>query len=211
MLVVVTSATGEPVSLTEAKEHLRVETTVDDTYIPYLIETARRIAENKMRRAILPVQYRLILDSFPGTTGIIELPISPLLSATGSTNAASTSVCISYYLDTTVVNDSTTISATVYAVDVNSEPGRIYPIYGNEWPSCVTDEKKDAVQILFYAGYTSTTTIPQPIKQWIKMKVASLYENREPAVETVFTRKLEELPHHYFDGLLDPYMIIDIA
>ncbi len=208
LVTILTSATGEPVTVEEAKQHLRVETTAEDDLIDSYIHVARKVVENKIRRTLLPIKYKLILGNFPGATNIIELPQSPLLSSTGSTLTGSTSVCVTFYKDTTIVNDSTTVSATVYAVDSETEHGRIYPIYDNEWPSCVTEYKKDAVQITYWSGYVSRDKVPEPIKTWIKMKVASLYEAREPFVD-VRTNEVQYLRHEYFDGLLDGYVVFD--
>lgn len=210
MLVVLTSATGEAVAVEEVKEHLRVESTQDDVLLGGYITVARKILENKIRRAILPTQYKLVLSAFPSATDTIELPNAPLLSSTCSTVQGSTSVSVLFYRDTTVVNDSTYVPSTVYALDTASVPGRIYPIYDNEWPSCVTDYKKDAVQISYWSGYESVSKVPEPLKQWIKMKVASLYENREPLYEGRFGNSVEALPHEYYDGLLDPYIVINV-
>ena len=153
-----------------------------------------------MKRQILPAKWKLILEDFPGDTGIIELPRPPLSSLACGT--LSTGVTIQYYKDTTIVDDSTTFPATAFAIDMGSEPGRVYPFYDNEWPSCVTDEKKDAVQISYTSGYA---TVPESIKVWIMMKAGDLYENRGALSET----QLYPLTHDFYMGLLDEFVILD--
>ncbi len=199
MLTLVTPATSEPITVADVKIHLRITSTEDDLMIPSLITAARMQAEHYTKRQFMPATWKLILQDFPGTTGDIILPRPPLSSS-------ATDVSISFYKDTTIVNDSTSVASSIYTIDYLKEPGRIYPIYGNEWPSCVTDYKKDAVQITFKSG---ATVVDEPIKLWIKMRVASMYENREPLYEGKFGIQLLSLSHNFYDGLLDPYKVYD--
>jgi uncharacterized phiE125 gp8 family phage protein len=197
----VANATSEPVTLDELKHHLRLSTvdTSEDTLLSGMILVARSMAENYTKRQFLPAQWRLALESFPGATGIIELPRPPLSTLACGT---STGITVTYIKDTTIVDDSTTVPATAFAIDSNSELGRIYPYYDNEWPSCVTDQKKDAVQITYISGYA---TVPEPIRLWIMMKAGDLYENRGALSET----QLYPLGHEFYMGLLDEFVILD--
>ena len=201
-LIKISSATSEPVSLDELKHHLRLSTvdTSEDVLLNSLIVVSRSMAENYMKRQILPAKWKLTLECFPGDTEIIELPRPPLSSLTCGT--LSTGVTIQYYKDTTIVDDSTTFPSTAFAIDMGSEPGRVYPFYDNEWPSCVTEEKKDAVQISYTSGYA---TVPESIKVWIMMKAGDLYENRGALSET----QLYPLGHEFYMGLLDEFVILD--
>ena len=198
----VANATSEPVTLDELKHHLRLSTadTSEDTLLSGMIVVARSMAENYTKRQFLPAQWRLALESFPGATGIIELPRPPL--STLACGTAATGITVTYIKDTTIVNDATTVPATAFAIDMDSEPGRIYPYYDNEWPSCVTDQKKDAVQITYISGYA---TVADAIKVWIMMKAGDLYENRGALSET----QLYPLGHEFYMGLLDKFVIMD--
>lgn len=199
-LVLISVSTVEPVTLAEVRLHLKIDTTAEDELLKSYISVARNQAENIMQRQIMPATYKLVMKAFPCDTGVIILPKPPL-------STISTNVSVSYYRDSTIVNDSTSVSATVYTVDYESEPGMVYPIYDNEWPSCVTDEKKDAVQITYICGYSSIGLIPEAIKLWIKMRVGSMYEYREPIFEGRFIGQMQPLGYSYYDGLLDPYII----
>jgi uncharacterized phiE125 gp8 family phage protein len=55
----------EPITLNEAKAHLRVFGTDDDGYITSLIAAARQSAESLTDRALLPQTWELALDEFP--------------------------------------------------------------------------------------------------------------------------------------------------
>lgn len=203
-VAVVSSATGEPVTVEEVKSHLRLDdSTEEDTLLANFIMSARRLAENKMRRTILDTTYKVVLDGFPSYSATIELPYPPL-------STVSSNVTVNFIMDTTIVDDTTQVDSTAYRVDYDTEPARIYPVYGNEWPSCVVSsaDRKDGVWVQYHAGYINRSRVPDPIKLWIKMKVASMYENRQPGFEGKFYSQHQELPHEYFDGLLDPYRIM---
>ena len=47
---VITPASTYPVSLTEAKSHLKVDTTADDTYITSIIKAATQLSEEYTNR-----------------------------------------------------------------------------------------------------------------------------------------------------------------
>src|ERR1700730_6209257 len=64
-LVTVTPPASEPLSLDEAKLHLRVTDDADDDYITDTISTARQVLEKEGARAFLPTTFRMRLDSFP--------------------------------------------------------------------------------------------------------------------------------------------------
>lgn len=193
-LRLITDATAEPVTRDELKLFLRIETTAitEDDLLESHIKTARRLAENKMRRACLPQKWHLTLKGFDSE---IVLPRAPL-------GAASTDVTITY-LDQTS-GHSTTLSSTVYVVDAKSEPGRVKLGYNQSWPNVY--DHPNAVTIEFNCGY-ATGECPEEIKQWIKMRAANMYEYREP---TIMGGNLNEQRRGYVDGLLDPYVLIEV-
>lgn len=195
VLTLVSESTTEPVTVAELKTYLRMESTdstAEDVLLGTYITVARKQAEHLTRRALTVKTWALRFDDFINSTQVIELPKPPL-------STASTNVSITYIEDTTA-GTSTTIGSTVYTVDVNSEPGRVYPSYGNEWPDTIRDQKH-AVTIQYVSGY-STSNIPAPVTQWIKMRALDMFENRESITEA----RLEELPRTYVDGLLDEYV-----
>ena len=64
-VTVVTAPTVEPISLAEAKQHLRFESTVEDALISALIVAARKHCETATRRAFVTQTLRLTRDTFP--------------------------------------------------------------------------------------------------------------------------------------------------
>lgn len=175
-LELVTAPAVEPVTLAEAKSHLRLDPdgTDENALIADLIRAARENVENFTHRAIIAQTWDLKLDGFPG--GPICLPFPPLLSVTSIT-----------YLDGAGV--SQTWASSNYIVDKPSGPfaqaGRIYPAYGVVYPT--TRGQVNAVAVRFVAGYhadaeTSRNVCPAALKQGIKFLVANWYLNAEPTV-----------------------------
>ncbi len=201
-LRLVTDATAEPVTVDDLKLHLRLDTTytTEDELLTGLIKIARKEAENRTRRALLPETWKLTLDDFEDE---MVLNVSPL-------STASTDVTITYLDETS--GDSTTLASTYYRVDVDSEPGRVRLGYESSWPTPY--DVKGAVSIQFKAGFPintaatpATDTCPEPIEQWIKMRAAGLYEMRESHTE----RPVQEQARSFLDGLLDPYVIVEMG
>lgn len=169
-LAPVTAPAEEPLTLTEAKAHLRVTAADDDTYITTLIIVARQWAENVTRRALITQTWDLFLDKFPSMLSpgsMIEVPLPPLVSVTTVK-----------YTDTDGVQQ--TLSASLYDVDINAERGRITPAYGEVWPS--TRAEMNAVEIRIVAGYGATAFVPVKIKQAMLLLIGHLYERREDTV-----------------------------
>ncbi len=94
-----------------------------------------------------------------------------------------------------------------YLVDIKSEPGRITPAYGLVWP--VTRWQTGAVTVRFVAGYADVASVPACVKNWMLLRIRTLWDNRAQLV--VDARGLVELPAAFVDGLLDPVRIDDFS
>ena len=163
-LKLITAPAAEPVSASEAKAHLRVDTTADDTYIGTLITVARQNVESHLRRALISQTWEVVLDAFPA--GVIRLPKPPLASVTS----------IKYTDDDGV---EATYSSDNYVVDSDTEPGRVVLKSGQTWPA-VTLAAANGVRVRYVAGYGAAgSNVPQAIRQAILLVIGSLYENRE--------------------------------
>jgi uncharacterized phiE125 gp8 family phage protein len=203
-LVLVTDASAEPVIAMDIKHHLRLSTvdTVEDALLAGYITVARKQSENKTHALCLPQTWKMTLDAFPMSTDAITFPFYPLSSTVGE-------VVITYMDESS--GGSTTLAATAYTVDYESEPPRVYPSPDNEWPD--TFDARKAVQIQFKAGYplvgagTSAST-PEPIRQWIKMRVGAMYENRESM--TITNLSYVNQTYNNFDALLDDYIMPEV-
>lgn len=180
----------EPVSLEEAKLHLRVDGDEEDALIATQIRAATENAEAYTGRALATAKYRLVLDGPPlGRLGAprlhpeVEIPVSfgqGFFSVTLSKRGLKIplpplqSVEAVRYIDpdgATQVLDS-----SAYVVDVANEPGRLVMLQG--WPALSTN-RPGALSVEFTAGYAQGK-VPAAIKAGILLHVGYLYANREP-------------------------------
>jgi uncharacterized phiE125 gp8 family phage protein len=161
-----------PVTLDEAKDHLRVVGTDDDQYINGLLLAATEWAEKFQNRTYVLRPRSMELDAFQT---IICPPYPPLWSVTSIS-----------YVDT---NGTTqTLAEAYYRVNTGSEPGRITEAYNYYWPD--TRAVTGAVTISYIAGYGTAAKVPDDVKAAIKLIVGHLYEHREAVSEVT----LNEVP-----------------
>jgi len=170
-----TAPASEPVSLQEAKAHLRVTYSDDDGLIAEQLSAARQRFEEETYRSVVTQTWDLTLDEFPDRDAPLRLPRAPLQSVTSIT-----------YVDTAGVLQ--TLSATRYSVSATRQPGLIRPAYGYVWPEA--RRQPDAVTVRFVAGYGAAAAVPALIRAAIKLIVGQLYEFREQLTE----RSTQELP-----------------
>ena len=104
----------EPVTLDEAKLHLRVDGTDENALISAMISAARESCEDRIEGAIPVTGWRLTLDAFPDA---IKLPRGPVASVESVK-----------YIDAAGVEQ--TLSPLDYLVDTASMQGYIVPAYG---------------------------------------------------------------------------------
>ena len=172
-----TGPTVEPLTVAEAKAHLRVDHTTDDTLIESLIKAARATAEKFQGRGYLNQTYKLYLDYFPAA-GYIELPYAPLSSVTSVV-----------YEDEN--SDTQTWASSNYQVDTKMEPGRIWLAPGITWPR-VEPDRINAVTITYVVGYGATSaSVPENIRHAIRLILSDLYNHRE---NTVVGQTANEIP-----------------
>lgn len=205
-LKVITPPSSLPVTVAEAKGHLNVEHAADDALILAYIETAVQLAQHLTGRQLVEAVYELVLDGFPRDPmlsqlagrpiGLIEFPKPPLLTVESIK-----------YLDQDGVQQ--TLASTEYEVDSDGLVGRVYPAYGKCWP--VTRAMPSAVRLRYTCGWAMSDhtsppvwTGPEAIKTWIKVRVATLYAQRESLVQG---QTVAELPRSHVDGLLDPFVV----
>lgn len=169
-LYLITEPATEPVSLEQAKAHLRVDSSDEDDLIEGYLYSARDWAETFTRRALITQVWDLKLPDFGGDS--MELPMPPLQSVSSIS-----------YVDT--AGDSQTLSSAYYTVRTPTGPhaphGRITLNYGYTYPS--TQGVPEAVTIRFTAGYgDDEADVPATIRTAIKQYVAELYKEREQSI-----------------------------
>jgi len=186
----------EPITIPEAKQHLRITFTNEDTFIGDLITSARYHLENRLRQSFITQSWTLYLDSFPSAGGYYNRAIReswPSLgglpsglgfypgmvpNSTGVINIPNPPLIsldsVTYY---DFSNTLQTVSTSAYIVSL-ATPARIQPQYSKVWP--IAKPSIDSVQINFTAGYGPTADkVPAAVKSAMKLMIGTWFYNRE--------------------------------
>lgn len=139
-LVVVTPRYAEPVSLAEARLHLKADGTEDDALIAGWIVSAADYAEHETQQPLVATKYRQGFEGFLAERKAIVLDRGPVVS-----------VVSVQYVDS--AGDTQTLATADYQVDLDALPCRIVPAYGASWPS--TREQLAAVSVTYIAGHAA--------------------------------------------------------
>lgn len=194
-LRLVTAPAIEPLTITEAKAHLRVDATDEDAVIHGLIRTTRRLVETHTKRQLITATWDLYLDEFPDC-GVLKLPFGSLQSVSSVT-----------YTDSS--NAATTWSSSNYIVSTAGIVGRIVPVYGGTWPS-FTPRPVDALVVRFVCGYgLGAGDVPEEIRHAMLLWLGHLYENREAVVGTPGVTINPHVMPMGVEALLADYVIYD--
>lgn len=179
-----TGPSVEPITLAEAKLHLRVEHDADDSLISIYITAAREQAEHITGRALISQTWERVLDAFPALE--IELGMPPVQAVSSIT-----------YLDATGATQ--TVSPANYALDNTTLPGWVLPAATYSWPA--TADTVNAVRVAFTCGYgASGASVPGAVRNWMLLHIGAAYRTRESFVHG---QSVSELPNRYADALLD--------
>ena len=165
-LKLITPPATEPVTLEEAKVHLKVNHMESDGQINDLIASSREYCEGFHNRAYITQTFDLWLDSWPDKD-YIRIPRPPLQSVT----------YVKYY---GTDNTEYIMTDTGYFVDDKNEPGRVALAYSKTWPT-VTLRPVNGVVVRFVAGYGAAVNVPQKIKQAILLKIELDFDQHDPA------------------------------
>jgi uncharacterized phiE125 gp8 family phage protein len=174
-IVTETAPAVEPISLEEAKLHLRVDATSENAYITGLIVAVRRQLESLTGRAFVTQTLDISYPGFPNSGAPLVLPRPPLQSVTS----------VKYYDEDQV---EATLSTDVYQVDALTTPGQLVLKASQSWPS-TTLRKANGVIVRQVCGYGLAAAVPQHIKQAMYLGIGDLYANREDlTVGTIVAR-----------------------
>jgi len=151
----------EPITLQQAKDHLNIDFTDDDSILELIIQSAREAVETQTGRALIT---RTVVHERDCLTAVMGLP------------QTAQSVELIEYLDTDGTRQ--TLAASEYTVDVNRTPAQITIAFNGIYPA--TLDYYNAVMITYKTGYgDNAQDVPAPLASAMLLMIGHLYENRE--------------------------------
>ena len=191
----VTGPASEPVTLAEAKLHLRVDYSDDDALISSLITAARRLCETSVKSTFITQTFDVVEDVFPVYGGYIaRLLRSNPVGFQGGMYASPPAAFLPQNIGTWVAprsplqsvtsityvdasGNTQTLDPSIYRVQAGNV-GRVAPAFGQIWP--VTLPVIGAVTYRIVCGYGADATyVPENVKAALKLCLGSWYWNRE--------------------------------
>jgi uncharacterized phiE125 gp8 family phage protein len=181
----------EPVTLAEAKAHLRLppEAGDEDDLIGALVVAARIHVERVTRLMLIAQTWRLYLDDWPAN-GIVTLRLNPVIAVGAVTvydRAGLPSV----------------LPSTAYTVDAVSRPARL--VLATPGGVARPGRAANGVEIDVTAGFgASGIDVPQPLRLAIMMLATRWYEARDGSF-------VDSVPADIADALaalIAPYRVV---
>jgi uncharacterized phiE125 gp8 family phage protein len=158
----ITAPAAEPVTLAEAKAHLRVDLSDDDAMISRLIAAARHWVEEACGRVLISQTWRMTLDAWPDTPDL-ALIRPPVQSVTAVRTVSAEGVASVW-------------AGANYAMAFGAEPQRLVRLVP-AWP--IPGRPRAGIEIDMICGYGALATdVPAALRQAVLLKTAQLYERR---------------------------------
>jgi uncharacterized phiE125 gp8 family phage protein len=166
MSLVLTSAPAlEPVSLAEAKAHLRVDGSAEDALIQSLIVTSRLHIEAALGLALITQSWSYFLDRWP-KAGRIVLPLRPVAA-------------LSHIRIWSEEGTSASLDPAAFLLDGQGMPPRL--VARSDVTGASAMRPANGIEIGFTAGFgPSADDVPATIRHALVLLVAHWYEHREP-------------------------------
>ncbi len=170
--------TVEPISLDEAKRHLRRLDGYEDTTIQEYVTAARTLCEEAIGQSFVTQTWEQKLDRWPrvcadNRRGEIELARGPVQAVSAVTYVATD-------------GSTMTMASSDYIVSTGQN-GRVSPRFGVSWP--IAQVQADAITVTYLAGYggaaastdpnASALAVPGTIKSAIKIYTGYLMMERD--------------------------------
>ena len=166
MSLVMTSGPAlEPISLAEAKAHLRVDGSAEDPLIQSLIVTSRLHIEAALGLALITQSWSYYLDRWP-KAGRLVLPLRPVAA-------------VSHVRLWSDMGLSETLAPSLFLLDGHGMPPRLVALSGT--PPLAPGRSVNGIEVAFTAGFgAAPSDVPATIRHALLLLVAHWYENREP-------------------------------
>ena len=168
------AATTAILTTAEAKTHLKVDTTADDTYIDNLVSAATESAQIFTNRYFINTTITQHGDTWSDIATLFKSKVNSITH-------------IKYYDSD---NSLQTLATSVWISDINHQPARIGLKPNQSFPSLA--DRINAVNCKYVVGYGSAASdVPEGIREAVLLIVGNWYENRQ---EVVVGRIATELP-----------------
>mgnify|MGYP000880045008 CR=1 FL=1 len=185
----ITAPASDPVTLSEAKAHLRFTSSAEDALITSLIVAARDLCERETGQALLAQTWESSFNAFGDEMLLGRAPVQSITSIK--------------YTDENGAEQ--TLATTEYVLDnAGQSAARVVIAPNKTWPNVQTGSI-NAVRIRYVAGYASANAVPQPIKQWMLLQIGHWFKNRESVIVGNSMIKSE-----FVDNLIHAYRIYNL-
>lgn len=182
----VTPPTAPAVSLDDAKLHLRVENSLEDTLIEAQVDAATQAAEHIMQRGVMPQQRAYTAHGFPAGSCPMTIRFGGITDIDSIT-----------YVDPD--GQLQTLAASDYSVTISDRLTYISPVL--DWPD-VDGLHPLPVSVIFNCGWQDAAHVPAAVRSWILLRLAALYEMR-----SAWTQGQPIQPNEHIDLMLDRYRV----
>lgn len=176
-----------PVSLAEAKAHLRVEHDDQDDLITAQIRAATAWLDGYagiLGRALITQTWR---QEFGRFADHLPLPLAPVTAIDS----------VSYF---DAGNVQQTLDPGLYDLFANARGAHVALRPGQSWPA--TFRRADAVSITFTAGYGAAADVPEPIRQALLLIVQRLFDGADTSIDAAIEHTVHALIAPYRKSLI---------
>ncbi len=159
------AATTAILTTAEAKTHLKVDTSADDTYIDNLISAATESAQIFTNRYFINTTITQHGDTWSDIATLFKSKVNSITH-------------IKYYDSD---NSEQTLATSVWISDINQQPARIGLKPNQSFPSLA--DRINAVNCKYVVGYGSAASdVPEGIREAVLLTIGNLYENRQEVI-----------------------------
>ncbi len=164
-LTLTTPPAARPVSLAEAKAHLKVDASEEDGLVAEMIAAATRRVEFECDLALITQRWRLLRDCWP-RSGVVGIPIHPVRTVEAVKILTEDGLMI--------------VDPALWEADLASRPARLRALSGFPEPA----RRMNVVQVDLTCGFGDVPAdVPADLRQAVLLIVAHWFENREGNAE----------------------------
>lgn len=158
---IVTQPTLDVITITEAKQHLKVDHDDEDTLLSLYVKGCVKCAEDYRQSAIMSTQYELWTDQFYSPISLQKHPVSAINS-------------VKYYDED---NTLQTVSSSDYILQYFKQPCALEFTEDFDYPD--VHSRQFPVVVNFNAGYLAASSVPATIKLGILNQLGNQFEFRQ--------------------------------